>query len=113
MTTQRRYLVCELTDAGIQAAKGILAKIREGKPSLSRYSDYLEELGAVLTQPRFAVKVEPQAYVERRVFQNRLDAAVYLIRRLGNIGVARVIGNLRFGHGWACSTSTPLRSKTA
>ena len=68
MTTQQRRPVCELTDEGIRAAKGVLAKIREGEPSRSQYFDYLEELDAILTQPKFAAQVEPQAYVERRAF---------------------------------------------
>ena len=80
MTTQQRCSACELTDEGIRTAKGILAKIREGKPSRSRYFDYLEELDVILTQPKIAAQVEPQAYVEWRAFQNRIDPVVYLVR---------------------------------
>ena len=77
--------VCELTAAGISAAKEYLAKLRAGERAPFPY--------ALLTDSRYAQPVTPAAYVEQRAFTNRRDAGAYLSDRLAPLGNAAIADN--------------------
>lgn len=77
--------VCELTAAGIRAAKAYLAALRQdagAKPP-----------AGLLTDGRYAQPVAPAVYVEQRPFADRRDAGAYLAARLAPLGIARIADN--------------------
>ena len=77
--------VCELTAAGISAAKEYLAKLRAGERAPFPY--------ALLTDSRYAQPVAPAVYVEQRSFANRREAGAYLAERLAPLGNAAIADN--------------------
>ena len=77
--------VCELTAAGIRAAKGYLAALR---------ADPKEALpDGLLADPRYARALAPAVYVEQRSFANRREAGAYLSDRLAPLGNAAIADN--------------------
>ena len=81
------HQVCELTDAGIRAAKAYLAARRQdaGAPPPA----------GLLTDSRYAEPVAPAISVEQRPFANRREAGKYLDDRLAPLGVGRIADNAR------------------
>lgn len=77
--------VCELTDAGISAAREYLAKLREGERAPFPY--------ALLTDRRYAQPVAPAVSVEQRPFASRREAGAYLADRLAPLGRAAIANN--------------------
>ena len=85
MTARRKLPVHALTDEGIRAAQNYITALRDGLRI--PFPDRL------LTDPQYATPVQPHVHVERRSFDSRRDAALYLVRRLAPIGSSGVIGN--------------------
>ena len=77
----------ELTPEGISAAKAWLSALRGG---LS-----IPFPDAILTSLPYAQPVEPEIYVEKRNFDSRRNASLYLIRQLAPLGNRRINGNTR------------------
>lgn len=77
--------VCELTAAGIRAAKDYLAALRaDPKTPLP---------DGLLADPRYAQALAPAVYVEQRSFANRREAGAYLADRLAPLGNAAIADN--------------------
>lgn len=79
--------VCELTDAGIRAAKAYLAALR-------RDADAKPPAG-LLTDSRYSRPVAPAVSVEQRTFANRREAGEYLKGRLAPLDSRLVEDNAR------------------
>lgn len=79
--------VCELTDAGIRAAKNYLAALRQNANA--------PPPAGLLTDNRYARPVAPAVSVEPRPFASRRDAGAYLDNRLAPLGPARISDNAR------------------
>ncbi len=77
--------ICELTDAGIKAAREYLAKLRAGERAPFPY--------ALLTDRRYAQAVAPAVSVEQRHFASRREAGAYLKDRLAPLGNAAIADN--------------------
>lgn len=85
MSTQQPHIIHELTDSGIRHSKDYLTALRDGLRI--PFPDRL------LTDTQYATPVQPHVHVERRSFDSRRDAALYLVRRLAPVGSSGVIGN--------------------
>lgn len=84
-TSQAAQAVRELTAEGISAAKAYLSALRQD--DRAPFQDVL------LTDARYAARVTPEVYVERRRFANRREAGAYLAGQLAPLGEARVADN--------------------
>ena len=80
-----RQRVHELKPEGISVAKDWLAALRSG---LS-----IPFPDTILTSSLYAQPVEPEIYVDERIFKTRRDAGVYFIRTLAPLGPTRIINN--------------------
>lgn len=74
--------VCELTTAGIRAAKEYLAALRADPKA--------PVPDGLLSEPRYARPVAPAVYVAPRAFASRREAGEYLNRQLAPMGAARI-----------------------
>lgn len=79
------HQVCELTDAGIRAAKTYLAVLRQDADA--------KPPAGLLTDRSYAKPVTPAVSVEQRSFANRREAGEYLADRLAPLGVGRIADN--------------------
>ena len=85
MSTQQQLRLHEMTDEGIRSARDYLAVLRDGRR--------IPFPDALLTAPQYATPVEPEVFVERRSFNTRRDASVYLARPLARLPRAKVLEN--------------------
>ncbi len=74
MTGATEIKVCKFTRDGMDLAKRYLKSLRD--------SGWTEPFRGMLSDPRYAEPVEPEAYVESRAFANRREAGQYLAEQL-------------------------------